>query len=282
MLIALFLALVGLPPGTIQTIPAFESRFVAARRVDVWLPEGYDPSGKKRYPVLYMHDGQNLFDPAAAYGGHEWQVDETLTRLRKRYIVVGIWNTPERFIEYTPEKPYRDIPKDRLDKFADRPPNAPKGDAYLQFIVAELKPYVDRTFRTKPGRGHTYIAGSSMGGLISLYAVMEYPEVFAGAACLSTHWPLSLRENTAVFTDAMLAYLDEKLSRAAPRPKLYFDYGTATLDAWYEPHQQRIDALLRKKGYPARKWTTRKFDGAEHNEQAWAARLGQVMQFLLR
>jgi enterochelin esterase-like enzyme len=267
--------------GEIETVAAFESKNVAARRIDIWLPDGYDPAGRRRYPVLYMHDGQNLFDPATAYGGTEWQVDETLTRLKKDYIVVGIWNTPERFLEYMPEKPYRRLPADYRLKVQETFKGEAKSDAYLRFIVGELKPYVDRTYRTRPGRKHTYIAGSSMGGLISLYAATEYPHVFAGAACLSTHWPLRLDENTPVFTDAMLAYLDARLPMR-PRPRLYFDYGTATLDAWYEVHQHRIDALLHEKGYSAKNWTTRKFEGAEHNEKAWAERFGGVAEFLLR
>jgi pimeloyl-ACP methyl ester carboxylesterase len=120
-----------------------------------------------------------------------------------------------------------------------------------------------------------------MGGLISLYAALEYPRVFAGAACLSTHWPLSLTHDSDAFPTAMIDYLAEKLPRHR-RPRLYFDFGTATLDARYPPHQARVDALLLARGYTApRRRLTRRFEGAEHNETAWARRLRIPLTFLL-
>ncbi len=119
-----------------------------------------------------------------------------------------------------------------------------------------------------------------MGGLISLYAALEYPRVFAGAACLSTHWPLSSAHDSPAFTTAMLDYLSLKLPRHH-KPHLYFDFGTATLDARYPLLQARVDELLTARGYSWPYCLTRRFEGAEHNEAAWARRLRVPLTFLL-
>ena len=271
-------------PGRIEHLADFPSRYVKPRHVDVWLPAGYPQPGT-RYAVLYMQDGQNLFDPAKASYGMAWEVDSTLARLAERQeirpcIVVGVWSTDRRFAEYTPARPYYALPQARRDRLAQERPGLPLSDEYLKFLVKELKPYVDRHFQTSPRRADTFVAGSSMGGLISLYAALEYPRVFAGAACFSTHWPLSLKENAPGFTTAMRDYLARKLPRRR-RPKLYFDYGSATLDAWYAPHQLRIDNQLRAQGYDSTTWRTRSFPGAPHNEAAWKKRTAEPLTFLL-
>jgi predicted alpha/beta superfamily hydrolase len=269
--------------GRVEHLPDFPSKFVQPRNVDVWLPEGYAPG--KKYPVLYMHDGQNLFSPKTSYGGVAWEVDSVLTQLQRdkkvpACIVVGIWNSPKRFAEYAPEKPFNMMPAERQEAIKQERQSESLADAYLKFIVEELKPYIDQHYQTRPDRKHTFIMGSSMGGLISLYAALEYPKVFGGAGCVSTHWPLSLKTNTPDFTDAMVRYMEQKLPRRH-KPRLYFDYGTATLDSWYEPHQQRIDSVLRAQGYDARHWQTRRFEGAAHNEASWQQRLAIPLEFLL-
>lgn len=273
-------------PGRVVRLPDFASKHVQARNVDIWLPDGYD-AGTGTYDVLYMHDGQNLFDPALCLTtGVAWEVDATLTRLQtegavRPTIVVGIWNSPLRFWEYVPAAPFRAMPAASQAARKGGKVVEPLSDEYLKFLVTELKPYIDAHYRTAPGRAHTWVAGSSMGGLISLYAALEYPKVFGGAACLSTHWPLSKGDtNPSDFTDAMLAYLAKKLPRRQ-RPLLYFDYGTATLDALYEIHQRRVDALLQASGYDARNHLSRKYEGAAHNEAAWQARLHVPLTFLL-
>ncbi|WP_242923314.1 alpha/beta hydrolase [Pontibacter liquoris] len=274
-------------PGKLVRIESFPSRYVAPRQVDVWLPESYGQNPGKKYAVLYMQDGQNLFSPETAYAGQEWQVDETLSQLMqegkiKDCIVVGIWNTAHRFYEYGPQKPFALLPDSaqqqlrqeyKFDKILS--------DEYLKFIVEELKPYIDKKYCTRPDRNNTYLLGSSMGGLISLYGVLEYPKVFGGAACLSTHWPFTLKENNPAFTHAMAAYLAQQLP-TRHKPRLYFDYGTQTLDAWYAPHQQLIDSVLEGKGYGSKNWVTRRFEGAEHSERSWRERLAIPVTFLLR
>ena len=255
------------------------SAHVPARDVDIWLPPGYGEDPDTRYPVLYMHDGQNLFDPALSYTGVDWGVDEAMTRLIAAgrvapAIVVGIWNTPARFPEYMPRKP---VPPQGLDFGPGNGPPLPveriASDAYLRFIVEELKPRIDATFRTKPGRDDTAIAGSSMGGLISIYAAAEYPEVFGRVGAVSTHWPAG--------DGLVVDWLADRLPDPATH-RLWFDHGTATLDARYAPYQQRMDALLREAGYvEGGNWVTRVYEGAEHNEAAWRARIDDVLVFLL-
>jgi len=273
--------------GRLEHIEAFASEYVDPRNIDVWLPEGYNPK-TEHYAVLYMHDGQNLFDSAFTYGGNEWQVDETLGRLMasanvRSCIVVGIWNTPKRFLEYAPRQPFDLMTGVSQDETrADRQYGGmPLSDDYLKFIVRELKPYIDKKYATLTGPESTFIAGSSMGGLISLYALAEYPGVFGGAACLSTHWPLRLQANNQAFTSAMIRYLAPKLDKITGKI-VYFDFGTETLDSWYEPHQLRIDSLFREKSYHDENLMSKKFEGDAHNEVSWAKRLHIPLKFLLK
>ncbi|WP_407354419.1 alpha/beta hydrolase [Luteimonas sp. R10] len=258
---------------------AFPSRHVAARNVDVWLPPGYARDPQRRYPVLYMHDGQNLFDPATAYGGVEWGIDETMTRLVadgaiRPAIVVGIWNTPQRFGEYMPAKAVTtDAVATGVDGFDPLLRAQVVSDAYLRFVVEELKPAVDAAYRTRTGRDDTLVMGSSMGALISLYAVAEYPQVFGAAAAVSTHWPAA--------EGAMIDWLAARLPDPATH-RLYFDHGTATLDAGYAPYQRRMDAIVRAAGYvDGESLTSLRFEGAEHAEGAWRARAHRPLTFLL-
>lgn len=253
--------------GTLVEHPNFPSQFVTARQVDVWLPPSYHRSPTQRYAVLYAHDGQNLFDPHTSFIKVDWGLDETLTRLIAEgkvheVIVVGIWNTPKRRQEYMPQK--------AATTFLGEPVIS---DNYLRFLVEELKPFIDSTYRTRPERAHTFIMGASMGGLISLYAICEYPDIFGGAACLSTHFPAA--------DGAVIEYMKTHLPD--PRThKIYFDYGTETLDAQYEPYQQQADAVMRQHGFEEGKnWLTRKFPGDEHSERAWRRRVEIPLRFLL-
>lgn len=282
-----------LASGSLTRHTSFPSAIVQARNVDVWLPDGYGPG--KKYPVLYMHDGQMLFDSAVTWNKQEWCVDETAGRLigEKKvppFIVVAVWNTGAgRHADYFPQKPFALLPAAQQDSIyrANRNPGqtlfdgAIRSDQYLRFLVSELKPFIDKTYSTYTDRAHTFIAGSSMGGLISLYAICEYPQVFGGAACLSTHWPGIFQAENNPFPDAMLEYLRQHLPD--PRThKLYFDYGTATLDALYKPFQQRADVLFAAAGFKRKNWQTREFTGEDHSERAWQKRFYIPLQFLLR
>lgn len=159
--------------GTVERLAPIESKHVAARYVDVWLPPSYATRKSRRYPVVYVHDGQNLFDPASSFIGVDWGIDETMTRLiaEKKIpeaIIVAIWNTPKRLTEYMPQKPLETLKEADLDDMFKSVRREPLGDAYLRYLVTELKPAIDTRYRTQPDRAHTSIMGSSMGGLISL------------------------------------------------------------------------------------------------------------------
>lgn len=272
--------------GKIERHENFPSKFVAPRNVDVWLPPNFSPG--KKYAVLYLHDGQMLFDSATTWNKQEWGVDETLSKLFAEgkiqpCIVVGIWNTPRRREEYFPAKAFDNIEKnwqDSLRKDLNRPLPRPLADEYLKFLVSELKPFIDKKYSTKRGRAHTFTGGASMGGLISLYAICEYPKVFGGAACLSTHFPLGFRKDETAFFKGLEIYLRKNLP-APKKHKIWFDFGTETLDAWYEPLQNRVDELMRGRGFSSENWVTRKFEGAEHSEKAWRARFQLPMLFLM-
>jgi len=264
--------------GTVLRYPSMPSGHVAARNVDVWLPPGYDREPDKHYPVLYMHDGQNLFDPATSYGGVDWGIDETMTRMIaagevREAIVVGVWNTPKRREEYMPQRAVQGAIDFNVPGSTAARPEDIISDRYLAFLVEELKPFIDANYRTLPDRADTYVMGSSMGGLVSQYAISKYPGVYGGAGCVSTHWPAG----NGIALDDFAAHLTDPATH-----KYYFDYGTATLDGSYEPYQLRADAILRNAGYvEGRNWITRKFEGAEHSEKAWRLRVGEPLAFLI-
>lgn len=156
----------------------------------------------------------------------------------------------------------------------------PISDKYLKFLVTELKPLIDSTFSTFTDQSNTYISGSSMGGLISMYAICEYPDVFGGAACLSTHWPGTIPAENNPVPAAFLKYLKDHL----PLPvnhRIYFDYGSETLDAFYKPFQLKADEIMKAKGYASKNWITREFPGENHSEKAWNKRFSIPVVFLL-
>ena len=278
--------------GKIVRLENFHSQFVDARNVDVWLPQGYNTN--EQYAVLYMHDGQMLFDSTTTWNHQEWKVDETIARLIqadsiRKCIVVGIWNSGKnRHIDYFPQKPFESLPASIQDSIyqAVRSTGASvfsgkvQSDAYLKFVVKELKPFIDSAFSVRHDAKNTFIAGSSMGGLISLYAMCEYPEVFGGAACLSTHWPGIFSLDNNPIPVAFMRYLKNHL----PSPKnhqLYFDAGTATLDSLYKPFQQQADQIVRSKGYHSKQFLSIEFVGADHSEKSWANRFSIPVTFLL-
>ena len=270
--------------GRVERLEQFASRHVQARNVDVWLPDGY--SQEKRYRMLYMHDGQMLFDPATTWNKQAWHVDVTLARLMREgridgTIVVGVWNNDAyRHAEYFPEKFLPHLPPALRARFIDEGlKGKPLADAYLRFLVEELKPYIDAHYATRTDAASTSIMGSSMGGLISVYAMNEYPQVFGAAAGLSTHWVGSFKANAAIPL-AAFNYLQDHLADPATH-RLYQDHGTAELDAIYAPYQVMVDQIVRDRGYTDAQFMTRVFEGTGHNEPAWAARLEIPVLFLL-
>ncbi len=278
--------------GTIERISNFQSQFVPARHIDIWFPQGYNK--KTKYAVVYMHDGQMLYDAKTTWNKQEWRVDEVGQRLINQgkvlpFIVVGIHNgDANRHAEYFPEQPFHALSsaQQQVQYQQMRSENVKLfsqpiySDRYLKFLVTELKPYIDSHFSVNTDRAHTFIMGSSMGGLISMYAINEYPEVFGGAACLSTHWPGGFMSKDNPIPAKFFAYLQQHLPEPAAH-KFYFDYGDQTLDAWYPPLQKQVDAIMQQKGYTETLWQSRFFPGADHSEQAWAERLDIPLLFLL-
>jgi predicted alpha/beta superfamily hydrolase len=222
------------------------------RDIVVWLPIGYNlqKNPNKRYPVLYMHDGQNIMDPKTAYVGKDWRVDETVMKLIKQkkikeIIVVGIYNSPDRLDEYSWTE---------------------KGQKYLKFIVTELKPFIDSSYKTLPDKENTAIMGSSMGGLISFYAAWHYPEVFSMAGCLSSSFYFN--------NDRSIKQVEEYTGHKK-HVKFYIDHGEDG-----NVRGQRMFVELSKKGYVIGQDIDYYYaPGAEHNEREWAARLERPLLF---
>ncbi len=296
----LFLTLVNLAhaqlpkvaAGSIKRIENFASHYVNARNIDVWLPEDYNDN--KKYAVLYMQDGQGLYDADITWNHQSWEVDDVITKLVREHkikdvIVVGIWNGQSlRHSEYFPQKPFENlttIEKDSINAQLQRASRSkgafqPISDNYLKFLVTELKPFIDKNYSTYTDKENTFIAGSSMGALISMYAICEYPNIFGGAACLSTHWPGSFTVDNNPVPNAFLNYMRDNL----PNPKhhkIYFDYGDQTLDALYPPLQHNVDIVMRSKGYSKKNWMTQFFPGDNHSELSWNKRLDIPIVFLL-
>ena len=242
------------------------------RRLFVHLPRSYAEGGTRRYPVIYMHDGQNLFDQALSFAG-EWQADEAIEALAPdgyEAIVVGVPNMGARRIdEYSP---FRDR---RLQRGG-------RGDWYVAFLVSTVKPLIDQAFRTLPGREHTGLLGSSMGGLISLYASFSRPDVFGFAGVMS---PSLWFAQEAIFPFVQHApgrpsrvYLDLGTHEGGdPRPTQRGPYVGRYLAA-----ARRMRDLLIARGLaPGRDLLYLEEEEAGHNEQAWARRLPGALRFLL-
>lgn len=276
--------------GSIVHHKDFPSELIRPRPVDVWLPEGYDPAANDRYPVIYMHDGQMMFDVStSSLAGTDvfWDVDKAIMRLVREdeirpAIVVAVWMSQwtkgARGAEYMPQKPVTDevwqLMVENGRSFAvEEGGLIISSDNYLKFLVDELKPFIDENYATQPDRDNTFVMGSSMGGLISAYAIAEYPNVFGGACCLSSHWPMG--------DGAVVQWLNHNFPSAGTN-RVYFDYGTETLDAEYEPYQQKMDEVMRQQGYKnGEDWITRRFEGADHSPRAWRERLHIPLKFLL-
>lgn len=282
----------NLASGTIKRIDSFPSKYVRTRTVDIWLPNNY--SENEKYAVLYMHDGQMLFDSITTWNKQEWKVDEIMGDLInegkiKNTIVVAIWNQPDiRHSDYYPQKPFDLLSQKFKDSIFSEGQKqfgtAFKGlqsDNYLKFIVEEVKPYIDSNFSVYKNQENTFIAGSSMGGLISMYAICEYPKVFGGAACLSTHWPGFKPQENSVVPESFFKYLEENLPSSKTH-KIYFDYGTETLDKFYLPYQHRVDEVLTLKGFDGFNSKNLKFEGHNHSENAWNQRFQIPAEFLLK
>ena len=266
--------------GTLVYWTDFPSKFLGpARHVSVWLPPGYDQDTERRYKVLYMSDGQNLFDPRIANTGVDWGVDEAVTALVDEgaiapVIVVGVWSSAMRGAEYSP---WHDAPD------------------YARFLIDELMPKVNAGFRTLTGAENTAHMGSSMGGFLSFYLATKHPDVFGACGCVSTHFPLSeavaaryfpMREGETAMSGAPdeTPYILKDIAAGLTIPedaRFWFDYGDEGLDAEYGPLHGALRAALIEKGLTeGEEFVIRAYEGADHNETSWRARLKDPLRFL--
>ena len=276
--------------GSLTKATPFKSTIFRSRPVYVWLPPGF--SDTRRYDVLYMQDGDMLFDANSTWNGQEWKVDEIVGGLIREgrirpIIVVGVPNAGvARHAEYFPQKPFEALSERAQTDLYDRNRSPDSSlfarhiysDAYAAFIVNEVVPYIEGAYPVRKGKQHRYLAGSSMGGLISWYTVMEYPDEFAGVISMSTHWPGDMDGSSGAFL-AFRDYIEAKLPTVSGL-KIYFDYGDQTLDQLYPPLQKQIDQVFFEQRYTKEDWMSLYFPGANHSEDAWSQRLAVPLQFM--
>lgn len=255
--------------GNIKRHRAFPSKIFGNRRdVLVYLPRGYMRFSQQRYPVIYLQDGQNVFDAATSFSGVEWGVDETAQRLIKEkliepLIVVAVANTGEQRVdEYTPTRGV-------IDTNAKRKKRS-KGLArrYGQFLMDELKPYIDRKYRTNPGVEFTGLGGSSLGGLATLAIGIWYPHVFSRLMVMS---PSIWWDNFAIYR--LVDSIQQK-----PSLKIWLDTGTA--EPGWEQARELINRLVEKGWKLQQDLQYMEASGANHSEAAWAARVEPALRFL--
>jgi predicted alpha/beta superfamily hydrolase len=255
--------------GNIKSHPQFESRILGNRRdVLVYLPRSYRRFSRHRYPVLYLHDGQNVFDAATSFAGVEWGVDETVQRLIPRYqieplIIVAVANTGEdRVHEYAP------TPGAIFESALEEKRSRGLGREYGRFLTEELKPYIDRKYRTKRDAEFTGLGGSSMGGLITLALGLWFPEFFNRLMVMSP---------AVWWDDEVILRMIENLDR---RPPLSIWLDTGTDEIGWERLQKVRDRLIAKGWQLSVDLEYFEAEGAGHNESAWGARVGDALRFL--
>jgi predicted alpha/beta superfamily hydrolase len=250
-------------PGQLRKYDKFRSKFLRNQRdIVVYVPPDYDQQPERRYPVLYLHDGQNLFDAATAFNGQDWHVAQTAdyaisAGLVEPLIVVGLYNTGKtRLREYTPTS----VP--RL--------GGGRADRYAKFLIEEVKPVVDRDYRTRQEAVQTGIGGSSLGGLVSIYLGLKFSSVFGKIAALSP----------SVWWNQRMILRFAQAAPVEPRPRIWLDIGTREGPRIVDDVEKFRDVLLGKGWQNDRDLHYERVEGAEHNEAAWAARVGPFLQFL--
>ena len=252
--------------GRLRLHARFPSRYLSTPRdVMVYLPPGYE-AGTGRYPVLYLQDGQNLFDPATAFGGRDWRAGQTADELIARgviepLIIAGVYNTGVRRIsEYTPTR-------DRKLR------KGGKAERYAEMLVRELKPFLDHEYRTRKAATDTGVGGSSLGGLVALQAGLRYPRVFGKLALVSPSVWWDDRSILALVRDY----------RLPQRPRIWLDAGTAEGSngaAVIDDLRMLREALLEKGWREGERLSYHEIEGAGHDENAWAGRFGRVLEYL--
>ena len=249
--------------GQLRKHEQFHSRFLRNQRdLIVYTPPGYLDQPWRHFPVLYLHDGQNLFDGATSFiPGQDWHVGHTADHCIHAgtvapLIIVGMYNTKARIREYTPTH----VPK----------LGGGRADRYAKFLIEEVKPFVDREYRTLSGSQHTGIGGSSLGGLVSLYLGLKHSRIFGKIAALSP----------SVWWNQQVIHRFAEAAVAEPRPRIWLDIGTREGPRIVPQVEKFRDVLLEKGWHAEHDLHYERVEGAEHNEAAWAQRVAPFLQFL--
>jgi predicted alpha/beta superfamily hydrolase len=253
--------------GILRVHPAFPSRLLAPRDVHVYLPPGYEPAKSRRYPVLYLHDGQNIFDSASM--GMEWQFDETAETLIRTgriepLIVVAVANTDARREEYTPTSVEWKRPDGSIEK------GGGKSNLYGRFLIEELKPFIDRTYRTRPEAANTAVGGASLGGLVSVWLALEHPRVFGNVLAVSP---------TVWWDDFVILEKIAALPKKTPA-RVWIDIGSLEGANAVSGARRLRDALLEKGWKPGTDLEYFEQEGGQHDEISWASRVEGMLTFL--
>jgi predicted alpha/beta superfamily hydrolase len=249
--------------GQLRKHEKFRSRFLRNQRdLIVYTPPGYDEQPARRFPVLYLQDGQNLFDGATSFiPGQDWHVGQTAdygiqAGAIAPLIIVGMYNTKARIREYTPTH----VPK----------LGGGRADRYAKFLIEEVKPFIEREYCTLSGSRHTGIGGSSLGGLVSLYLGLKHPRIFGKIAALSP----------SVWWNQHVIHRFAKAVVVEPRARIWLDIGSREGPRIVQEVEKFRDVLLEKGWQLERDLHYERVEGAEHNEAAWAQRVGPFLQFL--
>ena len=249
--------------GQLRKHEKFRSRFLRNQRdLIVYTPPGYEDQRGRHFPVLYLHDGQNLFDGATSFiPGQDWHVGQTAdygiqAGVVAPLIIVGMYNTKARIREYTPTH----VPK----------LGGGRADRYAKFLIEEVKPFIEREYRALSGVQHTGIGGSSLGGLVSLYLGLQHSRIFGKIAALSP----------SVWWNQLVINRFARTATVKSRPRIWLDIGTREGSRIVHDVEKFRDVLLEKGWQLDRDLHYERVEGAEHNEAAWAQRVGPFLQFL--
>jgi len=278
--------------GSLETWQGFEFGELLPRNVSVWRPPTPFWDGKRPLPVWYFHDGQNLWDPRRGYGGQTWNLDSlmefALSRgLMEPCLIVSLDNSPQRFRDYLPPPCLVGLDKACRDTLQKERPGTALGQTYAHWMADVLQPWLTMQYPVDTHPTSHYLMGASMGGLISSYTAALRPDRFGGAACLSTHWPLSLQKNRLEMSLPYRTWLADRLSGSSASGNalhsLYMDHGDQTLDAFYPVHQRAFDSTLQKRGLPAGfRYRSEAIAGAAHTEKDWSQRCLQAMIWVMK
>lgn len=291
--------------GKVERWEGFNWGKLLPRTVEVWLPPKPYWDQVSPLPVWYLHDGQNLMDPKIGYGGQSWQLDSLMQvhladGSMPPCLLVLIDNSSRRFEDYLPPPCLEGLAEPLHRTLQAERQGTALGREYGRWISQELKPWIGLNYPVVADPAAHYLMGASMGGLISSYLLAAYPEHFGGAACLSTHWPLSLKQQDLGLSQPYRSWLAQELDSLVETKKsmagdghpgagrvavhsLYMDYGDQTLDALYPPHQKAFDQLLQKGKFTRKaRYTSRFFPGAAHREADWSKRCMQAMAWVMK